>query len=227
MNPPECLLLAGLCISIALTVIIASLSASGPYHLLPFVPLCLYMVAVMAAAPSRESELAPQETIAIIFLLSLLAYGPGIYLVNSNLMTYYNRTEQHEKIHELQTYLETYPNAQIGVSDDAHYSDTDYRILSVLAGHPLHIDFAAWGDLEYGVPERNIVRFIERCEVPTWILPLGTPFTKSSWYTERPMLSDDFRRTFSTNYQLIKIGQFYQVWGCRNSVKKKSNADLN
>ena len=103
----------------------------------------------------------------------------------------------------------------------SHYFDANYRIFSVLRGHPLHIDFAAWEDLAYvGVDEKTIVRFIGTCEVPTWILPLGTPFTKLSWYTKHPILSDDFRRIFSTNYKLIQTGKFYQVWKCRSSAEK-------
>jgi hypothetical protein len=139
--------------------------------------------------------------------------------LNSRLTTDYYRNSQieREKIIELQKYLAAYPDAQIGISDDGHYSDTYYRIFSVLQGHPLRIDFAAWEDLAYvGVDEKNVIRFIKGCEVPTWILPLGAPFTKLSWYTKQPILSDDFRRIFSMNYRLIQMGQAYQVWGCRS-----------
>jgi hypothetical protein len=217
LNPTESWLLAGLSISVAIAVCIGSIS--GPYHLLPFVPLCLYVAAIMAGAPARESEPAPRGTITIIFLLLLLAYGPGGFIIHSRLLTNYYRTSQieREKILELQKYLAAYPNAQIGISDDGHYSDTYYRIFSVLQGHPLRIDFAAWEDLAYvGVDEKNVIRFIKGCEVPTWILPLGAPFTKLSWYTKQPILSDDFRRIFSMNYRLIQMGQAYQVWGCRS-----------
>ena len=91
----------------------------------------------------------------------------------------------------------------------------------MLQGHPLHVDFAAWEDLAYvGVNEKNIVRFIKECEVPIWILPLGEPFTKLSWYTKRPILSDEFRWIFSMNYTLVQMGQAYQVWRCRSSAEK-------
>ena len=219
INPTEFWLLAGLCISIAIAVVIGGIS--GPYHLLPFVPLCLYAAIIMADAPAREP--AASRTIAIIFLLLLLAYGPGSFIINSRLTTDYYRNSQieREKIIELQKYLAAYPDAQIEISDDGHYSDTYYRIFSVLQGHPLRVDFAAWEDLAYvGVDEKNVIRFIKRCEVPTWILPLGAPFTKLSWYTKHPMLSDDFRRIFSTNYRLIEMGKTYQVWGCRSSVER-------
>jgi hypothetical protein len=215
INPAEFWLLAGLCISVAITVVIGSVS--GPYHLLPFVPLCLYAAIVVSDAAEAS------RIIAIIFLLLLLAYGPGGYVLNSRLMIHYYRNLQteREKIIELQTYLDSYPDAEIGISDDGHYSDTYYRIISVLQGHALHVDFAAWEDLAYvGVHEKNIIRFIKKCEVPTWILPLGAPFTKLSWYTKLPMLSDNFRRTFSMNYRLIQMGQAYQVWECRSSLER-------
>jgi hypothetical protein len=171
----------------------------------------------MANAPAREFEPAPRETIAIIFLLLLLAYGPGAFTIHNRLLADYYRNSQVErdKVSELQKYLTAYPDAQIGISDDQHYSDTYYRVLSVLQGHPLYVDFAAWEDLAYvGVDEKNIIRFLKECEAPTWILPLGAPFTKLSWYTKRPILSDDFRRKFSMQYGLIQMGQFYQVWRC-------------
>jgi len=208
-------LLTGLCISIAITVIIASVSGAGPYHLLPFFPLCLYAAIVVSDASAAEAS----RIIAVIFLLSLLAYGP----YGGRLMAdyYYNSPAEHHKISELRAYLVTYPDAQIGMSDDTHYPDTYYRILSVLQGHALHVDFDVWGEMAYvGVGEKNIIRFIKRCAVPTWILPLGEPFTERSFYTELPLLSDDFRQTFSTNYKLIQMGQYYQVWACRSSAEK-------
>jgi hypothetical protein len=221
LNPTEFWLFAGLSISVAIAVCIGSIS--GPYHLLPFVPLCLYVATIMAAAPGRQSKPAPRETIAIIVVVLLLAYGPGGFIIHSRLLTDYYRNSQaeHDKIIELQRDLAAYPNAQIGISDDEHYSDSYYRIFSVLKGYPLHVDFAAWEDLAYvGVDEKYVIRFIKTCEVPTWILPLGAPFTKLSWYTKQTILSDDFRRIFRTNYRLIQMGQAYQVWGCRSSGER-------
>ena len=219
INHTEFWLIAGLSISIAIIVVIGGIS--GPYHLLPFVPLCLYTAIIMADAPARAP--AASQAIAFIFILLLLAYIPGGFIVNSRLMTDYYRDSQTErqKIIELQNYLAVYPNAQIGISDDKHYSDSYYRIFSVLKGHPLHVDFAVWEYLAYvGVNEKNIFRFIEGCEVPTWILPLGKPFTKLSWYTKRSILSDEFRWIFSANYTLVREGQAYQVWRCRPSAER-------
>jgi hypothetical protein len=124
---------------------------------------------------------------------------------------------QREKITELRTYLDTYPNAQIGISDDAHYLSYFYRVFSVFDGRPLHIDFGVWMDLaKAGVDERYIVRFIEGCTIPTWILPVGKPFTQLNWYNRLPLVSEAFRQTFLMNYQQIETGQAYQVWQCKS-----------
>ena len=207
-------LLAGLCMSIAIAVVVGSVSGGGPYHLLPFVPVCLYGAVVVSDSPAGETS----RIIAIVFVVLLLAYGPGGFIIHSRLLTDYYRNSQaeREKIIELKKDLAAYPNAQIGISDDGHYSDTYYRIFSVLKGYPLHVDFAAWEDLAYvGVDEKYVIRFIKTCEVPRWILPLGAPFTKLSWYTKQPILSNDFRQTFLMNYRLTQTGHAYQVWSCR------------
>jgi hypothetical protein len=226
LDPREFWLFAGLSVSVAMVVCVGSVSGGGPYHLLPFVPLCLYVATIMAAAPAGRSKPVPRETIAIIFLLLLLAYFPGGFIVNSRLLTDYYRNSrgEREKIIELQKYLTAYPDSQIGISDDEHYSDTYYRIFSIFQGHPLHVDFDAWADLAYvaGVDEKYVIRFIGTCEVPTWVLPLGAPFTELSRYTKQPILSNDFRRIFLMNYRLTQTGQAYQVWSCR-SLRKERN----
>src|SRR5262249_32255638 len=167
---------------------------------------------------------ASRQIFALIFLLLLLAYSPAGYVLNKRLATFYRNSQtEHEKIGELKTYLERYPDAQIGISDDAHYFDTYYRIFAVFQGHPLRVDFASWEDLAWvGVDEKNVVRFIKTCEVPTWILPLGAPFTKLSWYTKQPILSDEFRRIFFMNYHLVQTGQTYQVWQCKSASEGRN-----
>ena len=70
--------------------------------------------------------------------------------------------------------------------------------------------------LEIGLSDEGyIVRFIKGCAVPTWILPLGTPFSMLNFYNGLPLLSESFRATFSTNYRQIETGRAYQVWKCQ------------
>jgi hypothetical protein len=104
------------------------------------------------------------------------------------------------------------------ISDNPHYPSYYYRVFSVWDGLPLRIDFATWMDLAYiGVDEQDVMRFVKDCTVRTWILPIGAPFTMVNYYTQQPLLSEAFRRTFLTNYRLVKTGQAYQIWACNRS----------
>ena len=71
-----------------------------------------------------------------------------------------------------------------------------FRIIPILKGRDLRLDFNAWMDLAYGgVSEENIIRFFKQCEVPAWILPIGAPFRRSRVIT---LMRHYFRTAFAT-----------------------------
>jgi hypothetical protein len=160
-----------------------------------------------------------------IFIVLLIAYSPSYVQTVQLAQEFYLQSQrEHAKIVELEKLLNTYPDAQIGPSDSAHYSDTFFRVVPVLKGHVLRVDFAAWIDLEYGgVNEATLARFFERCEIPTWILPLGTPFSTLNLYSYTPLLSDKLRQTFLTNYKMVLVGESYQVWKCSSLTQDSKN----
>jgi hypothetical protein len=180
------------------------------------VPTFIYGIAVVCVTSKREAK----KIAALIFVSYFLAYSPNLLLDIKRLkyLVQVAAPLEREKIAELKTYVDSYPDAQIGVSDDEHYAGYFYRVLSVWNGRPLHVDFSVWMDLAYvGVDEEHIMRFIKGCAIRTWILPLGTPFMQLNWYNNLPILSENFRQTFSANYKKIETGQAYQVWQCKLS----------
>jgi hypothetical protein len=212
LNPPDRWLFVALGLSLAIMSVIGAKAGGGTYYLLPLVPLCIYGIAVVSAPSKTEVK----EIAALIFVLLFLGYGPYLFLYTRVILYQVAAPLEREKITELKAFLDSYPEAQMGVSDDAHYSSYYYRVLSIWSGRPLDVDFGVWMDLAYaGVDEEHIARFIKGCTVPTWILPLSTPFTKRNEYNNLPLLSESFRKTFSTNYRQIETGQAYQVWGCQ------------
>jgi hypothetical protein len=209
-------LLAGLVLSVAVMIVIAAKPGSGVHHLFPFVPLGLYGVVVASAGLPAD---APRNA-AALFLILLAVYLPNLIsrTLPATAVYYRNADTERQKGAELSELVKAYPDAQIGISDGSHYGDTFLRSLSVLSGHPVHVDFAAWMDMQYsGVPESIIIRFVDGCAVPHWILPHGSPFARESFYTDLPLLSDEFRKTFAKNYQLVHSGDTFEVWACRAS----------
>jgi len=221
LDPPERWLLVGVCISVAMMTVIGAKKGGGTYYLLPLVPVCIYGIAVVLP----PSKVQANEIAAVIFVSLFLAYGPRLYLYLARLEYLYrvDTKSKLEQIAELETYLGSYPAAQIGISDNRHYPLYFNRAISVFNGRPMRVDFTVWMDLAFaGVDEKHILRFIDGCKVSTWILPLGMPFTMDNFYDGLPLLSDRFRHTFFTNYRQIQTGRAYQVWGCKLSTQRIS-----
>jgi hypothetical protein len=202
---------AGVFVSAAMIVLIGAKRGAGGYWLLPLVPVFIYGIAIGC---TESVTAAGRGMAALIFLGIFLAYGPNL-LIDMWHTYQANALKERDKITEFRNYVRSYPDAQIGVSDYEHYESYFYRVLSVWNGQPLHVDFTAWMDLAYGgVDEKYITRFVERCTVKTWILPVGNPFMLENFYNGLPLVSDNFRRTFFTNYRQIAVGDAYQVWQC-------------
>jgi hypothetical protein len=212
LNSPDRWLLAALGPTVALITVPGAIAGANLYQFLPLMPTCIYAIAVVCA-PSKDDT---GKIASLIFASYFLAYSPSLFLYIRHLYRL-DVTLEHEKIAELKNYLDSYPGAQIGISDDEHYPSYFYRVFSVWNGRPLHIDFTVWMHLAYvGVDENHIMRFIKGCTVPIWILPLGAPFTKLNQYTYLPLLSEGFRTTFLANYRQIETGYAYQVWKCKS-----------
>ena len=155
---------AALFVSAAMMVLIGAKRGVGSYYLLPLVPVFIYGIAIGCA----HSVTAGREMAALIFLGIFLAYGPNLLIDMQHWHHTYqaNALEERHKITELRKYVGSYPDAQIGVSDDEHYESYFYRVLSVWNGQALHVDFTAWMDLAYGgIDEKYITRFLKRCTV--------------------------------------------------------------
>jgi hypothetical protein len=208
---------AALYISIAMMTVLGAKPGGGAFYLLPMIPSCIYGVAVLLG---RFEGKTAQFALAI-FICFFVAYSPRLlFYVRSHYADVAAAAQSEPtKIAELETYLESYPEAQIGISDATHYRSYFYRILSVFSGRPVHVDFSVWMELANGgVSEEHVSRFIKACEVPVWILPSGAPFTMVSKYSNLPMLSEEFRRMFLSSYQQVEIGHTYQVWKCESQA---------
>jgi hypothetical protein len=221
--------IAGLFASLAVTTLIASKPGAGTHHLLPFITLSAY--GLLSVSESPNSKPVPQlyvHAVGILVLVPLLLfYSPGaLWWTKIRYESAAKQETENQKIQELEALYTEYPLAECGLSDNEYYADTFYRTLLVFRGKPLRIDFVSWMDLQYAgvVSEMRIIRLLEACNVPVWILPKGDPFTMINYYTLRPLFSDEFRRTFFANYSVAKEGVYYRVWRCRLDETVSSDA---
>jgi hypothetical protein len=213
-------LIAGLALSSVVNIIVGSKPGSGYHHLMPLIPVYLFVTAIFLQAPATYNfaPLKPGSFMAVVMVTAFLLFG-HVGLHELNVLRHQDVVAERGKIDELSGLVGKYPNAQIGVGDAKHYTDTNYRPLAVLHGAYPHIDYAAWIDLAYGgVPETTIAWMVSGCRVPVWILPGGAPFSVSNYYTHTPTFSDDFRAHFAANYTRAETGEYYQVWVCKSGA---------
>lgn len=214
-------LLFGLLAALAVAILVAGRVAAGPYHILPMIPVALYATAVVAdpALAGRPMPLAPKNFWAAGLALGILAGGTG-FLRNygglSVVELLRDRPAMTQAMAELGELAEQYPAAQMAVSDDDHYWLAMQEGALVIRSGRIAIDYATWMDFVFvGADSGRLMRFIEHCQVPAWIMPsAGGPFSLSSIYTHGALFTDEFRRRFLANYAEVKTGRYYRVWTC-------------
>ena len=203
-------------------VLVAGRVQAGAYHVLALIPACLYTAARLATGrPSgRALPVGPANLWAFGLLLALVAFWPGLLRNYGGISTVElldDRAVMGEAMNELHDYAERYPGAQMAVSDDDRYWLAMQDAPLVFRSGRLVIDYASWMDLVFiGAGRDGLVRFVEDCPVPAWVMPEGGgPFTLHSLYDGASLFTDEFRRRFLDEYREAESGRFYRVWICR------------
>ena len=219
---PEWSMLLGMTALCTLIVaIIAGKVGSGAPHMYPFVPLAILSLAVMLGTDASQASPARKtRAVTMLLLIALCTFGVtgvrrgGEYLVKV--------TERHDRFVQQRAELEAlaarYPDAEMGATDKAHYDDSLQLPIIAFRNDRLTFHPGAWMDLQYArVPETYVVKMVEGCRVPKWILPAqGAPFSLENLLHDKLiLLPDSFRQAFAQNYVRIAHGAHYDVWACR------------
>jgi hypothetical protein len=203
-----------------LVAIAAAAPGAGPHHLLPFAPIAIIALAKVLAAP-RQRPLARSETLNAIFLSALITFGVVGFSANAYVIDTTIRTAAVErlKLKELLNLHGRFPQAEMGLSDFDHYSDTYLYPALAFDGSKLRFVGASWEGLQAaGVNSSYTIDLLTGCNVAAWILPShGAPFTSLSLYTIKPLMSGTFLETFYRNYHLTAHGKYFDVWQCRSA----------
>jgi hypothetical protein len=199
-------------------------NGAGVQHLLPFLPPAAHLTLQIARLePRRPGQPINSRAVALgFFALYLCVLGPR--LVGYSLMMNHifdDSSPEWSKVAEVDKLYSMYPQAEMGVSDTRNYRSTFYRVIGVVRGTPVHLEFPFLMDIRaVGLGEDAAQKFVEDCKVPEWILPVaGIPFSLRGAYEYQgrydTLISDKFRQAFAHNYHVVFPGKYYNVWGCR------------
>lgn len=210
-------------LSMLAAAIVGGKNGSGSHHLLGFVPLVLYSVALIASTRYPKSNLAtfsirPKIATAVITLIFVLVTLSG-YNGQARLAKYMTAlTIPLPMRAEVQRISSKYQPKTIiiGLGEGNTYQFyCQLNPLLVFRGNPYMLDGCALSDMKasgLSIPAPT-TESIKNGVTKVWLIPRGEkPFSMGSWYNGAPIFDDTFRREFYANYHLAESADYFDVW---------------
>jgi len=203
-----------------LVCIAASKPGAGPHHLLPGLPIKIWLVHQLTCKNNDENARAFRFLGLVVFVMSIYyaSYGYPKFL-RVHLVSYESISRQFQAKQELLQFIQNNASPLIGVSDDKHenYSLSFYRPYAFGADYRNELDPVAFMEVNYTlkVDDALFMQKLKNCAYPSILLPaIGEPYTLSNFYTNKPLFTDDLRSIFSSTYKKSAAGKFYNVYIC-------------
>jgi hypothetical protein len=201
-------------------VVAASKPGAGPYHLLPLLPVVLYVVARYLRDGSPLDVVDPSVLIAglgfVLVSVSIAAAQQAQFL-----LTMSQRTERLEAAD-----IEQFANSHEGVVEMGYGSTEAFtleRPVLVFRNNSYTLDQPAVREHQLAgleLPPATL-EALRACHARYWLIPKGeTPFSGRNAYPAvllAPLFSDEFRRVFQQTYELTGATTYFDVWECRRS----------
>ncbi len=135
---------------------------------------------------------------------------------------------QSDVIKDIKSIMKKFPTDSIemgyGQSYDSYVDITVLRPVLVFSNNPYTIDAPALMDRELAgelIPEET-VNYIAEGKIDIFLIPKGeAPFSMVSFYGERNLFSERFRRNFINNYVLVDQTNYFDVWHYKKNPSHK------
>jgi hypothetical protein len=207
-----------------LVCVLASKPGAGPHHLLPGLPLKLWLMHELTLAQEVKGHRSVRFLGLVLWSMSLyyIAYGYPKFLKNHFVSVEYLEGQYKAKI-EFHSLLKKFPNSYVGVTDSKHanYSLSFFRPYAFASDYGDRLDPVAFMEVSFTtkIDDRLFVSKIETCSYSNIILASnGEPFTLLNFYTNKPLFSDELRSVFAREYRLIEKGSYFHVFECRKKT---------
>jgi hypothetical protein len=220
------------CAAISLIIVLAAKPGAGPYHLLPFVPLIVWLAASFDAAAATPTALAWRSRAAAAFVL------PAVIIIIAGIQQalFIDALRAAAHLHvarDITTFADEHPGARIemGYGGTSSYKGsaplTFYRPLLVFRDGDYLIDAPAVQEHQLagiGIPPATL-HALARCDVAYWLIPKNEePFATRNMYAATgftPLFSNEFRRTFADAYRVTTTTEYFDVYACRKNIQAR------
>jgi hypothetical protein len=218
------LLLIALFSSMAGVILSAAKPGAGPYHLLPFLPVVVYVVALhtsgFSPVETRET-IVPQATLAFLVVASCIAIAQQAQFV-----TTISARRLQDEADDIQRFVDKHEGAVA-----MGYGQTEalslLRPMLVFKYGTYLLDQPAVREHQLAGVEvpRTTAEALARCDVVYWLVPMGeSPFSGVNSYDAvagAPLYPVEFRRTFAANHTRVDSTEYYDVWQCHSTAGRE------
>ena len=206
-----------------LVCVLASKPGAGPHHLLPGLPIKLWLIYELTHSQEVKGHRSLRFLGLVLWSMSLyyISYGYPKFLKNYFVSVDYLEG-QYKARNEFHYLLKKFPNLYVGVTDSKHanYALSFFRPYAFGPDYVDRLDPVAFMEVSFttNVDDRRFVSKIETCSYPNIILPSnGEPFTLLNFYTNQTLFSDELRSVFAREYRLIEKGTYFNVFECNKN----------
>lgn len=214
------LLCAGAVIASLIVSIASAKPGGGAYHILPFAPVGMTMLArAWSNGISEQASLRVQAfaTVVVIAISPIFTYN--WWKLND---LFPDRTIEIARGSEATTFLRDFPGSEIGVGSSINSASQKLRVFAGLNGRVVSLDVVNWQDLRLAdQPVDLVVPLLQGCRVPAWLMPNGEAEFSALGARDIDLFDERFRRLFRTNYEVRRTGDFYVVWACKDNIAAK------
>jgi len=209
-----------LAVGMLLVALAAAKPGAGPYHMLPFVPVIVFVVARRAGRRTISELLTPpvaRVAIAFVIVLVMLAITQS-----AQLMTTMQPRRAARDVEDLQTFLATHTGT-VEMAYGTTEAQSLLRPLLTFRNHTYLIDQPAVREYQLqglDLPAATIDA-VRDCRVHYWLTPKNErPFSGLNGYPSvlmKPLYSRPFLDTFFDSYRRTETTAYYDVWTCTAS----------
>jgi len=217
--------------SLTVISIIASKGGSGTNHIMPFVPIFSYFIAlIISEVKERDngrlilvnSSFSTKLSSITLMLILVIMTASGI-ATEGRFLKLIATNDRRAIVQDVQSIEKVYSGKtiEIGYGEDKSYDKyRDLIPLPVFHGNPFLIEAVALADMNVaGLPvPPGTIKSLEEGTIQVFLIPVGdSPFAMSNGST-RQLFSELFRQTFLNHYHVISSTSFFDIWVYGNEV---------
>ena len=201
-------------ISVGLVLFPASKVGAGSHYLYPFAAVAVDMLTRCFDGRGRGIHAIRVLGVALVLLCSAISIP-----MQKRFHRSLHWDEARGLVNDIVRAIESYPERDIGMGlgqDWPTYKRTYVRAHLVLQGHPYRLDWATLTETSnLGIPfPKEAVARLHTCDPDVWLVPKDEmPFAMISYY-ERPMVTEQFLKTFRLSYSKDRTFAYLDAWVC-------------